>query len=86
MINFDEPPINDVIVKEDGMLSEIWRANVSATYQTLNQHWGQYGFRLPSLATAQLQTTLPDGTIAFNSTIGQLQISIGGVWKTIAHA
>ena len=55
----------------------------SGTLQSINTFSSTEGFRLPSYATAQRPSSVPNGTMIWNTTDSKIQIWSGGQWNEL---
>ncbi|SRR5579872_1859793 len=95
--DFDEFPVYDPLVKNDGVhMSDVWTSFISTFYMSLIGYLTQYGILLPVVTTAQMASiqSPQEGQLIYNvdATPGtprtaQLKVwqvkSDVGAWRTI---
>lgn len=77
--------LNINIAQQDGSFSDEWNLNFQQLFQELQNNFGATGCVVPSMETSninQLQNVV-NGTLIYDSTIDELKLRQGGVFKIV---
>ena len=86
--NFDEFPLDDLLVKMDAkgqpVMSDVWRESMATLFNNLVSYLTQGGFLLPRMTTVQRDAliNIQNGQMIYNTTIDSAQYLKAGVWTS----
>lgn len=84
-VDFDEFPLDDLLVDKDGRISNVWRGSMSTFFQSLIGYLSQNGMFVPRLTTVQrnLIQSPQNGTMIYNTTLEKFQGYENGAWANL---
>lgn len=83
--DFDQFPLYDPLVKEDGdHMSNVWVGAMSTFFENLVGYLSQFGVFVPQVTTDQRDTIQnpQNGQMIYNTTTDTFQGYQAGAWKT----
>jgi hypothetical protein len=82
--DFDQFPLYDPLVKDNGKLSDIWVGSLSTFYMNLIGYLTAGGILLPQVTTAQRDAlqNVKNGQMIYNTTLGTAQYFKAGAWAS----
>lgn len=83
--DFDQFPLDDPLVKEDGRyMSAVWRSFIATFFENLIGYLTQNGIIVPNLTTTQRNaiSSPQEGQMIYNTSLNAPQIFQNGAWKT----
>lgn len=82
--DFDQWPVYDQLVKNDGKISDVWGNSLSAFIQNLTSYLGSFGLFMPNLTTMQRDSIISprNGQMIYNTTLNTAQYFKNGTWSS----